>query len=109
MTDRTLHKYVLYRHMYATVTSMRTTLVIDDDLYREAKVAAADAHASVSSVVEDALRLLLASRSDRSRGQGIEGMPVNTEMSWVHPGIDIYDGRALRDLLDEGRDISALR
>lgn len=88
---------------------VRTTLVIDDDLYREAKIAAADAHASVSSVVEDALRLLLASRSDRSRGRGTEGMPVNTEMSWVHPGIDIYDGRAMRELLDDGVEINALR
>jgi 2-keto-4-pentenoate hydratase len=87
---------------------MRTTLVLDDTVYREAKAAAAQRGATVSSLIEDALRLLLA-RNANPVGQAEWTLPVNSETSWVHPGIDINDNRALRAFLDEGTDINALR
>jgi hypothetical protein len=39
---------------------MRTTLDIDDDLYQQAKVEAARSGRTVTSLVEDALRSLVA-------------------------------------------------
>lgn len=87
---------------------MRTTLVLDDTVYREAKAVAAQRGATVSSLIEDALRLLLA-RDVNSADVCEWTLPVNSETSWVHPGIDINDNRALRELLDAGTDINALR
>lgn len=87
---------------------MRTTLVLDDTVYREAKAAAAKRGASVSSLIEDALRLLLA-LNERPTEQAEWTLPVSSEASWVRPGIDINDNRALREILDEGVEINALR
>lgn len=87
---------------------MRTTLVLDDAVYREAKAAAAKRGASVSSVIEEALRLLL-SLNEPSAPEADWTLPVSTEASWVRPGIDVNDNRALRAFMDEGKEINALR
>jgi hypothetical protein len=85
---------------------MRTTLDIDDHLYRRAKSTAAERGCSVTSVIEEALRLALdAAEVPRQ----VPPLPVSKETGGVLPGVDLYDGRALRALMDEGRDVNALR
>lgn len=63
---------------------------------------------TVSSVIEEALRMLLARRSERPT-QAVSQMPLATEATWVRPGIDIYDNSHLGQILDSGRDVSVLR
>lgn len=85
---------------------MRTTLVIDDELYRRVKASAAQRGCSVTSLVEEALRLALAASEARS---SFTGLPVAPEGGEVQPGVDLHDSRALQALLDEGRPADALR
>lgn len=102
-----MQKYAFVRHICENLR-MRTTLVINDELYRRARMAAAERGATVTSVVEEALRVLLDTAVAHAPVD-ISGMPIDTEMSWVHPGIDINDNSALLDIMDEGVDINALR
>jgi Ribbon-helix-helix protein, copG family len=85
---------------------MRTTLSIDDDLYRRAKAAAALQGSSVTSLIEDALRRAL---DTPSAPAPVPELPVGRETGGPLPGIDLHDARALAAVLDEGRGIDALR
>lgn len=85
---------------------MRTTLTIDDALYRRAKAHAAERGCSVTSVIEDALRTaLLEAPVDRA----IPDLPIARESGGLLPGIDLHDARALAAVLDEGHSARALR
>ena len=84
---------------------MRTTLNIDDDLYRRAKSQAAQRGCSVTSVIEDALRTALL---DPAPDQAIPDLPIARETGGPMPGIDLHDARALAAVLDEGRPIHAV-
>ena len=86
--------------------AVRTTMNIDDDLYRRAKALAAAQGASVTSVVEDALRVALL---DFERPSTFRGLPVAKQGGDLLPGIDLHDSRALQSVLDEGFALDALR
>ena len=85
---------------------MRTTLVLDDDLYRRAKATAAHQGRTVTSVVEEALRRLLDAEPPPVE---VPDLPVARESGGPLPGIDLHDARALAAVLDEGLDARALR
>lgn len=81
---------------------MRTTLNIDDDLYRQVKATAALRGCSVTSLIEESLRQALAS-SERS----LLPLPVSSRQpgfteAFLASGIDINDTSAVLDLLDAG-------
>jgi hypothetical protein len=84
---------------------MRTTVRIDDDLYRRVKSRAAQSGRTVSDVIEDALRDALRSRP---RGGGLPALPVYGG-SGTMPGVDLTSDAALRELMDEGASVDALR
>lgn len=84
---------------------MRTTIRLDDDLYREAKAQAARDGRTVGEVIEDALR---AQARHRSADVPIEPLPVYGG-SGVLPGVDLSDNAALRDVMDAGEPFDALR
>jgi hypothetical protein len=90
--------------MYGIFVFMKTTLVLNDDLYRQAKVVASGRGCTVSSIVEEALRLLL-SIADPVQGPSIP-MP-----SWDmgKPRVDVDDSRAIQEALDAGREPDDLR
>lgn len=85
---------------------MRTTMNIDDDLYRRAKALAAAGGRSVTSVVEDALRIALMEFEQPST---FRGLPVSRQGGDVMPGVDLDDSRSLQAILDEGIPLGALR
>lgn len=78
---------------------MRTTVNIEDSLLVGAKEAAARSHRSLSDVVNDALRLLLAERAPEVRGR--VRLPTFGG-SGLRPGVDLEDKDALAALLDDG-------
>ena len=84
--------------------TVKTTLVLDDDLYRQAKVMASGRGCTVSSLVEDALRLLM-------HAESVVHAPEEPMPAWDlgRPRIDIDDNRVLRDALDAGQRHDALR
>lgn len=78
---------------------MRTTLNLNDDLVRQAKQRAAAEDRTLTTVIEDALRRLLA--EDVRHAEAPYRVPVNGGPRGVLPGIDLSDPRALRDFMDE--------
>jgi hypothetical protein len=85
---------------------MRTTIRIDDDLYRRAKATAARRGQSVGELIEDAVRTAL--RPARPGSTELPGLPVFGG-SGVMPGVDLADARALSAVMDEDVGVDALR
>ena len=83
---------------------MRTTLNVDDDLYREVKATAAASGQTVTSFVEEAMRLLLLRHRESLRGERRSYVPdayrPDPTRSGVLPGVDLTDNAALEDLMD---------
>jgi hypothetical protein len=85
---------------------MRTTIRIDEQLYRRTKARAAETGRTVSEVIEDAVRAALRPRAREST----ESAPLPVfGGSGVLPGVALQDNAALRDLMDEPEGVSALR
>ena len=85
---------------------MRTTIRIDDELYRELKAQAARSGRTVASVLEDAVR----------RGLKPSGGPARRRYSvrpmgggGLHPGVDLSSNAALAEMMDEGASVDDLR
>ncbi len=76
---------------------MRTTLEISDDVYREVKSMAALAGTTVTSLVEQALRDLIA-------GARASTLPPSLPRSYgsggEQSGIDLRDNKAIRAILE---------
>jgi Arc/MetJ family transcription regulator len=85
---------------------MRTTIRIDDDLYRRAKARAAKTGQTVGELIEDAVRTALRPRRDQPAEP--RELPVYGG-SGVLPGVDLGDSGALLDLMDDTRATDALR
>jgi hypothetical protein len=81
---------------------MRTTIRLDDDLLAEVKQIAARSNKTMTAVIEDALRQMLA----RQR-KAEERTPVRlTTVSGggLQPGVDLDDSAALLSLMEEFSD-----
>jgi hypothetical protein len=84
---------------------MRTTLAVDDNLLVAAKRRARARGQTLGQVVEDALRRELAEPAVR---EPVE-VPVFRGGGGPLPGIDLTSNRAVREALDRGVEIDALR
>lgn len=83
---------------------MRTTVTIDETLYRRLEVRAGSSGRTVDDLVEDTLRDSLGIPEERAaQPASLPPLPVSKELGWVRPGVDIYDNAALRDFLDNER------
>ena len=85
---------------------MRTTLTIDDEVYREVRLCAARRGGSVSSVIEEAVRRYLL----------VEAQPEfhllelpTMSSGGLQPGIDLDDMSSVYEVLDEGLSLDARR
>lgn len=85
---------------------MRTTIRLDDDLYRRAKAEAARSGRPVSEVIEDAVRAALTPRVPEAAA--LAPLPTHGG-SGVRPGVDLTDAGELRAVMDEGEPLDALR
>ena len=79
---------------------MRTTINIDDELMREARLQAAETHRTLTAVIEDALRLALQVRSLVPAGRTVN-LPTSGAGGLL-PGIDLDDTSSILDRM-EGR------
>ena len=77
---------------------MRTTLTIDDEVYRQTKALAAATGRSVGSVVEEALRVALARAQHATAPVGPLPVSNGAPMS----GVDLDDSAALLDVMGSG-------
>jgi hypothetical protein len=79
---------------------MRTTIRLDPHLLRDAKKYAASHHRTLTSVIEDALREVLArTRADRAPVD----LPVSTRGGGAMPGVDLTKTSSLLDPLEKTR------
>ena len=79
---------------------MRTTIRLDEQLLRDAKLAAAESGRTLTAVIEDALRETLARRPQSGRRERVRLLTVPGPPA---PGLDLDNSAALLDFL-EGSD-----
>ena len=77
---------------------MRTTVRLDDELIHEVKRVAAEERTTLTALLEQALRELLARRR-QARLRPREPLPTYAGRG-LQPGVDLDDTAALLDLLD---------
>ena len=80
---------------------MRTTIRLDDNFLRQVKREAQRRGETITSMIEQGLRLVLASSQPRQPRKRVK-IPVSREGGGVAPGVDLNDSAALLDLM-EGR------
>lgn len=86
--------------------SVRTTIRIDDELYREVKALAARSGRTVAAVLEDAVRRgLNPVTQDRPRRYAVR--PVGS--GGLRPGVDLSSNTAVAEVMDEAVPVDALR
>jgi hypothetical protein len=85
---------------------VRTTIRIDDDLYRQVKAKAARTGRTVAAVLEDAVR-----RGLRPAEQSAASRYVvrPTGRGGLRPGVDLSSNTAVAEAMDEGASVDALR
>ena len=77
----------------------RTTILLDAGLFRKTRRRAHEEGATLTAVVEDALRKSLSPRPRPGRRGKIR---LTTVRGRLRPGVDLDDSAALRDLMDSG-------
>jgi hypothetical protein len=81
---------------------MRTTIRLDDALLGQAKREAARRHETLTALIEQGLRLVLAkSRQAQQRERVV--LPVCRAGGGVLPGVDLNDSSALLDAMEARR------
>ncbi len=84
---------------------MRTTIRIDDEVYRRVKQVADRSDRTIGQVIEDAIQL--AFRPARNEGS-IAELPVYGG-SGVMPGVDLTSNRSVAEAMDEDDSPDAMR
>lgn len=85
---------------------VRTTITIDEAVYREAKALAARSARSVSELIEDAVRAAL--RSVEVDGADVAPLPTFGRGGTL-PGVDLGDRSSLLAAMDDAGSLDALR
>jgi hypothetical protein len=78
---------------------MRTTIRLNDDLVKQAKMRAAEQGITLTQLIDESLRERLATRPRRMSVEPFR-MPTYGK-GGTRPGVNLNDNRALRDLMDE--------
>jgi hypothetical protein len=81
---------------------MRTTIRLDDDLLLQVRQIAARSDRTLASVIEDALREMLARRQETEARGPVSLTTVSG--TGVQPGVDLDDSAALLTLMEESND-----
>ena len=81
---------------------MRTTIRLEDSLLAEAKKIAAEKGATLTSVIENALRQSFA-RQKRAARRGRVRFSTSGK-GGLRPGVDLDDSAALLDLMEQAHD-----
>ncbi len=81
---------------------MRTTIDIDDELFREVKRYALETDRTMRAVVEEALRADLARKKQRRKAHRIEEV-ITFRGRGTKPGVDLDSTADLLDLMESGR------
>ena len=78
---------------------MRTTVRLDDALLEQARREAARRHETMTALIEQGLRQILA-QSRRPRGKKRISLPVSRNGGGTLPGVDLNNNPALLDVME---------
>jgi ribbon-helix-helix CopG family protein len=81
---------------------MRTTVRLDDRLLEQVKREAARRHETLTALIEQGLRLVLAKKREPPRRRSVK-LPVCHAGGGTLPGIDLNDSAALLDVMETRR------
>ena len=90
------------------LTLMKTTVRMDDHLYRRVKARAAEEGRTVAAVLEDAVRIGM-DTTEPSNEEAERYFPTPLDIGSFRPGIDINSNSSILDALDEGLPPEKLR
>ena len=96
-----------YLCMVHMLLCMRTTMDLDSQLYRQAKLFAAEHQLTLTSVMEDGLRALFQQKQALKTPKPFK--LVVFKGGGPAPGVDLSDNSALADLMDSERDAPSRR
>ena len=78
---------------------MRTTIHIDDQVYKDAKALAASMDCTVSSLIEEGLRQMISRQTTGPRRDHVRLKTVSGR--GLRPGVNLDDSAKLLDLLEQ--------
>jgi hypothetical protein len=87
---------------------MKTTLLLDDEVHRQAKQASARLGIPLTRFIEEAIRLRISTDAAR-RAEPIRKLPVDKSKGGLRPGVDLDNTAELLDTLDQVTDRAKLR
>src|SRR5215831_16940862 len=79
---------------------MKTTLILDDEVHRQAKQVSARLGIPLTRFIEEAIRLRISTESAQ-RSEPVRKLPVCKKKGGLRPGIDLDNSAELLDLLDQ--------
>jgi len=83
---------------------MKTTVILDDEVHRQAKQVSARLGIPLTRFIEEAIRLRISTESAR-RSEPVRKLPVCKKRGGLRQGIDFDNSAELFDLLDQAIDI----
>jgi len=78
---------------------MRTTIRLDDQLLTEVKQLAAQTGQTLTTIIEDALRQMLATRQEMAQRSPVKLITISG--NGLQPGVNLDDSAVLLDLMDD--------
>ena len=90
----------------AKMQDLRTTITIDDGLYRALKERAARSGRTVAAVLEDLVRVGL---NPPQRAEASRFVIRPTGAGGLRPGVDLSSSASVYDAIDDGIELDALR
>jgi len=87
---------------------MKTTLLLDDEVHRQAKQASARLGIPLTRFIEEAIRLKISTEVSR-HAEPVRKLPVSKSKGGLQPGIDLDNTAELLDILDQATQRAKLR
>ena len=87
---------------------MKTTLLLDDEVHRQAKQASARLGVPLTRFIEEAIRLRINTDAER-HAEPVRKLPVDQSTGGLRPGIDLDNTAELLNTLDQAMEPGKLR
>jgi hypothetical protein len=87
---------------------MKTTLLLDDDVHRQAKQASGRLGIPLTRYIEEAIRLRIRIEAAR-RAEPVRKLPVCKSKGGLQPGLDLDNTAELLNILDQATERAKLR
>jgi hypothetical protein len=87
---------------------MKTTLLLDDEIHRQAKQASAQLGIPLTRFIEEAIRLRISTDAAR-RAEPVRKLPVCHSKGGLQPGVDLDNTGELLNILDQATERAKLR